>query len=326
MKLVLACLVLCAGCGFGDNLALTTGRGQCGDGKVGATEGCDDGNTIAGDGCSETCAVETSNPVCGNAVREVGEACDDGNTTAGDGCSPACMPESVCGNHAVEANEQCDDGNTLSGDGCSPTCKTEAADACTLLPQGGCSGGTPACDLKPIYDGSTECRAVTSMGTSNNHCLTGTECAKGYTCVDDLDGEGVCSRFCAVDSDCLGTGSRCVIELVDLFSLPINVSVCSNACDPYGQSGCPTNMGCIPVNATDGDYTDCRYQSGDIANGMECDSSLDCLEGSMCVGSSGTYACRAICIVGNTSSCTTGTCTGFSNPLTIGTVTYGACI
>ena len=35
--------------------------GMCGDGKVGATEECDDGNTASGDGCSPTCTNEGLN-------------------------------------------------------------------------------------------------------------------------------------------------------------------------------------------------------------------------------------------------------------------------
>ena len=325
MKLLLACLALSAGCGFGDNLSLST-RNQCGDGAVSPTEGCDDGNTLAGDGCSETCAVETDNPVCGNNVREVGEACDDGNTRSGDGCSPACMFETTCGNAMVEGSEQCDDGNTASGDGCSSTCKTESAGACTLLPQSGCSGATPACDLTSALDGTTACRAVTTMGNSNSHCTSGTGCSVGYTCVDDPSGAtGWCSRFCDTDSDCLGTGSRCVNPLLDPNNQPLNVDVCSNACDPYAQTGCPSGMGCIPVNATDGDYTDCRYQTGEQLELDPCTSTFQCEEGSMCIVKGQGAVCLRICIIGNSGSCAWGTCTPFTNPLTIGTVTYGVC-
>lgn len=324
MKLLCAWITVCLGCGFGDNLPLSSGS-QCGDSAVDAIEGCDDGNTISGDGCSDSCAVETTNPVCGNAVREVSEACDDGNTTVGDGCSPACGLESNCGNGTVEAGEQCDDRNNASGDGCSSTCRIEGAGACALVPQSGCSGSTPACDL--ASDGTTECRSVTTMGTSNSHCSASSACATGYTCVDNFDGQAVCSRFCEVDSDCLGTGSRCVIGLADDTGFPLNIDVCSNACDPYSQTGCPSGMGCTPVNTVAGDYTDCSYQRGIAFTGEACTTNGDCLSGDMCTSFSGQpKTCREICIVGNESSCTEGTCTGFGDPLTIGTVTYGACV
>src|SRR5688500_19011112 len=54
--------------------------GSCGNGRVDPSEGCDDGNIIAGDGCSPNC----SNEACGNGLQEPGERCDDNNTTNGD--------------------------------------------------------------------------------------------------------------------------------------------------------------------------------------------------------------------------------------------------
>jgi cysteine-rich repeat protein len=324
----LIALAAWAGCGFGDNGALTNhSRHTCGDSTLDIGEGCDDGNNVSGDGCSETCAAETANPVCGNGTREVGEACDDGNSVNADGCSSTCKVESVCGNGTRETGEACDDGNVASGDGCSPTCQVEAAGACSLVPQGGCSGGTPACDLDD--DGSTSCRAVTSQGTSNNHCTTDTACKAGYSCVDDGTGVAshtpVCSRFCLADADCTGTGSRCVIGLLSAGGNPLNVSVCSNACDPYAQSGCPTGMGCVARSATAGDYTDCRYM-GSKLDGQTCAATTDCLPGSACVGTGGNFTCHPYCIVGNNNTCDGGkTCVAFAGQLTIGATEYGAC-
>lgn len=321
-------LAVCAGCGFGDNGALTNrSRHTCGDSIVDVGEGCDDGNNVSGDGCSDTCAAEVANPVCGNGTREVGEACDDGNTSDNDGCSTACNVESVCGNGTREMGEACDDGNVASGDGCSPACEVEGSGACSLVPQGGCSGGTPACDVDD--DGDTECRAVTSMGTSNNHCAVDTACKAGYTCIDDGTGiaghQAWCSRFCIADGDCTGTGSRCVLGLTNSGGMPLNVNVCSNACDPYAQTGCPTGMGCIGRTATAGDYTDCRYM-GTKLDGQTCTASTECLPGSACVGSNNVYTCHAYCIVGNNNTCDVGeTCVGLVGQLTIGATEYGVC-
>lgn len=320
-------LLFVAGCGFGDNGAFSAQRTICGDAIVGLGEGCDDGNNVSGDGCSDTCAVETPNPICGNGTREVGEACDDGNTAIGDGCNASCAVESVCGNGTREQGEACDDGNTASGDGCSPTCQVEGATACGLVPQSGCSGATPACDVIDD-DGNTGCRAVTSMGTSNNHCTTDTACKDGYTCL----GDGVathtpwCSRFCEVDADCTGTGSRCVIGMQNAAGQPLNIDVCSNACDPYAQTGCPSGMGCLAATATAGDYTDCRYM-GTKPDGASCTKSTECLAGSVCAFENTVGACRSYCIVGNNNTCGVGeTCVGFTGDLTIGATEYGACL
>lgn len=313
-----------AGCGFGDNPSLTTTRHVCGDSIVDSGEGCDDGNNVSGDGCSDTCAAEVPHPICGNGTREVGEACDDGNTRNADGCSATCVVESVCGNGTREIGEACDDGNLASGDGCSPTCQVETATACSIVPQSGCSGATPACDVDD--DGDTSCRAVTSQGTSNHHCTTDTACKEGYTCL----GDGVathtpwCARFCLADGDCTGTGSRCVIGLVAQ-GVPLNVSVCSNACDPYGQSGCPSGMGCLGFSATAGDYSDCRYM-GTKLEGQSCTGHTDCSPGLTCIGSNASAVCMKYCIVGNANTCGAGkSCIGFVGNLTLGAVEYGAC-
>ena len=315
-----------AGCGFGDNPSLTnTMRAECGDGVRNDGEGCDDGNTTSGDGCSDTCAKETANPVCGNGTRETGEACDDGNATANDGCSPSCAVETICGNGTRETGEACDDGNTTSGDGCSAACQVETTSACGLVPQSGCSGATPACDLED--DGDTACRAVTSMGTSNNHCTTKTACKAGYTCLGDGNAAHTpwCGRFCNTDADCLGTGSRCVIDITSggIFT---GARVCTNACDPYADTGCPSGMGCIPRNTAGSDYTDCRYM-GEKFEDDACTATTECGSGLVCVGPVGATTCKYTCIVGNASTCLTGeVCTAYAEALIIGGVQYGACI
>ena len=318
--------LILAGCGFGDNQALgtTPTRHLCGDAIRDDDEGCDDGNTTSGDGCSELCAVETPTPRCGNGVREVGEACDDGNTAAGDGCSAQCTAEAVCGNGTREGSEGCDDGNTASGDGCSPSCQIEAATACMLVPQAGCATHQ-ACDIQDNAD--TSCRAVTSQGNSSSHCTSDTACRAGYTCTGDSNPTDApwCARFCGVDADCTGTGSRCVVALTSSAGVPLGVNVCSNACDPYAQTGCPSQMGCIVRDATAGDFTDCRYL-GTALDGHSCASVADCRPGSDCVNAGGVKTCRSYCIVGSNSTCAPSqTCVAFTPDLRIGTIHYGSC-
>jgi len=149
-----------SGSGMGD-----AGEGSqsdlCGDGIVGKTEECDDGNTKAGDGCSGACRVEpgyvcaiankpctlSDTEVCGDGKLGMHEACDDGNAQSGDGCSSTCTVESgytcdpatgkctqtqapaVCGNGLVEFGEDCDDGNSVDKDGCT-ACKTDLGYVC----------------------------------------------------------------------------------------------------------------------------------------------------------------------------------------------------
>jgi cysteine-rich repeat protein len=70
----------------------------CGDGIVGETEQCDDGNTESFDGCSEACNFECTDPTgtvcfmvrCGNGITESTEECDDGNSNDFDNCRNDC--------------------------------------------------------------------------------------------------------------------------------------------------------------------------------------------------------------------------------------------
>ncbi|MDD9954197.1 MAG: DUF4215 domain-containing protein [Candidatus Woesearchaeota archaeon] len=85
---------------------------RCGDGRVNATEACDDGNTVDGDGCSATCQVESGR--CGNGIVESGEQCDDNNIVSGDGCSATCRNEATgpsCGDGTIQAGETCEVGD-----------------------------------------------------------------------------------------------------------------------------------------------------------------------------------------------------------------------
>lgn len=312
-----------ASCGFGDNRTNQNPGEDCGDGVKDPGEGCDDGNVANGDGCSAQCAVETPNPVCGNGTREVGEACDDGNPTNGDGCSDSCTVESVCGNGTREEGEACDDNNTMSGDGCSPTCQVEQATACGLVPQSGCAANQ-ACDLAAIEDGSTACRAVTVQGTADSRCNVETACSAGFTCVEDTATVSYCMKFCNTTNDC-GTGSRCAFGLTNSSGDPLNVKVCSNNCNILAQSGCPTGTGCIGLQATAGDFTDCRVM-GNKLDGQACVSTTECLPGSLCVQDGSTATCREYCNTAGANTCGSGwSCIGFSDPLTIGGTTFGAC-
>lgn len=152
----------------------------CGDGRLGAGEQCDDGNSTGGDGCSAVCAVEplsscTGEPSacttrdCGNGVVEGDEACDAGDRNGlyrgdGTGCTAFCSLEpncrvagidgcvSACGDGMLIAPEQCDDGNASDGDGCSSTCTVEAGFTCTT---------ETLSDARPCsYDSQRQCIAL----------------------------------------------------------------------------------------------------------------------------------------------------------------------
>jgi len=94
----------------------------CGDGRVQATEQCDDGNNDNSDDCTDVC----SNAACGDGFVQGTEECDDGGTVAGDGCSATCTDEGVpaCGDGILQAGEECDDAGG-NDDGAANACRTD---------------------------------------------------------------------------------------------------------------------------------------------------------------------------------------------------------
>jgi hypothetical protein len=194
---------------------------------------------------------------------------------------------------------------------------------CALVPQDGCGSADPACDLTAADDGTLGCRAVTKQGVSNDHCSAATDCKAGYTCTHDADAndEPWCSRFCDVDTDCLGAGSRCVIELDGASNQPLGIDVCSNSCDLVEQTRCASGMACVGYSDAGGDYTDCDYV-GTAEIGDACTTALDCEAGTTCVDNE----CAAYCEVDDDFGCAGDEqCVSFTTPLVIDNVEYGSC-
>jgi fibro-slime domain-containing protein len=187
---------------------------QCGDGELGRSEACDDGNRRSGDGCEASClAIELGYAClpagsacrrivrCGDSQVSVSEQCDDGNRAGGDGCSAACKLEhgfrcegapsscvaTTCGDGKPEGAESCDDANQLPFDGCSATCQTEPV----------CRGG--AC--------------TSSCGDGlvlNEDCDDGNRTA-GDGCSADCEVEA--GFRCAMDGACAMVDGRCVMRV-----------------------------------------------------------------------------------------------------------------
>jgi len=100
--------------------------------------------------------------------------------------------------------------------------------------------------------------------------------------------------------------------------------VCSNACDPYLQTGCPSGFGCNVYENAAGDFTDCR-KMGTKSVGATCSTSSDCSPGALCVDD-GSARCRYYCKLGQSGTCPSPqTCTGFATTVQIGSTSYGFC-
>jgi hypothetical protein len=204
-----------------------------------------------------------------------------------------------------------------------------APPSCTVVPQSGCAGSAPACDITAAADGTLACRAVTAQGGATSHCPALTDCKVGFTCMGDGKGDpDYCAKFCDVDADCSpSTGSRCMNPLQGPTGHPLGVSTCSIACNPSKQTGCPSGMGCLAFDDPAGDFSDCFYM-GKTPDGDTCISDADCMPGSSCVNdATGTGACTHFCVVGNDATCPAGLqlCQAFSTPLVIAGVQYGGC-
>jgi len=240
----------------------------CGDGAIGGSEQCDDGNSVPGDGCDGVCQIEpgyrcpsagsacvyTVTMKCGNGKIEGNEICDDGNTASGDGCSSSCSAvetgytcmtpgdacvltkqPATCGNGILESGEQCDDGNTdkdaSASDGCTADCKLEQGWTCPV----------PGASCQPLmYCGDGVVQATLSEGCDDGNAVPG-------------DG---CSGLCQIEPgySCATAGQACV-----------NQWVCGNGKVDPGES-------CDDGNTTDGDG--CRANCS-VEPGYTCPKAAD---------------------------------------------------
>ncbi|HEU4404689.1 MAG TPA: DUF4215 domain-containing protein [Polyangiaceae bacterium] len=214
----------------------------CGDGRIGAGEGCDDGNADGGDGCAADCkAIENdfacpepgkacvSTVSCGDGKISGLETCDN-NPAPGDGCDAKCQVEAgwtcpvvgircqaaACGDGIIAGNEQCDDGNPKAGDGCSDKCQFESGFACPAPGQAcvptvcndGKREGTEPCDdgNNNMGDGCTPaCAVEPSCPAAGGACSS--TCGDGMHFTGDPE---ECDDGNRIDGD--GCSSDCVVE------------------------------------------------------------------------------------------------------------------
>ena len=158
----------------------------CGDGMIGGSEQCDDGNNVDGDGCSHDCMLDNGHaPMCGDGILEAGEGCDDGNTVGDDGCSAVCQSESAglpCTPHTFRCGpsgdvEVCNNAGTAWQyvSTCSTGCN---GGACT---DPTCQAGTKRCHGETVET----CNAGGTGWDAGETCTT--YCASGQCALDGLN-------------------------------------------------------------------------------------------------------------------------------------------
>jgi fibro-slime domain-containing protein len=256
----------------------------CGNAVKNPSEGCDDGNIVAGDGCSDSCVVELGylcavagqrcalNVVCGDGQMGPHEVCDDGNAAGGDGCSAdchavetyfscvtpgaPCVSTVVCGDRHVVGSELCDDGNTVSADGCSATCELELGYACRVV--------------------GASCRA---SACGDSHRVGSEQCDDGNA----LPGDG-CDDHCRVEADSVCSPNASGVDVCKKTVCGDGKTEGSEQCDdgandkPYDgcyncvrEPGC-TNSGCTSVCGDGIKFPNEACDDGNTRNGDGCSS------------------------------------------------------
>jgi uncharacterized repeat protein (TIGR01451 family) len=234
----------------------------CGNQVLDATEGCDDGNTIANDGCNATCKIENGLACNVTAPGSIG----DGSCASGT-CDPTTDHCEVvgCGDGHLAIGEGCDDGATIAGDGCDTACKIENGQPCNTIVSGetgdlSCAGG--ACDTTGGGRGVCE-----TTGCGDGHRRIGEGCDDGNTTA----GDG-CNGSCRIEtgSSCNdaapgSTGNAsCATEVCDLTNGGAGVCEVMGCGDGQLAAG----EGCDDGNAVAGDgcTTQCLIEDGGVCN------------------------------------------------------------
>jgi cysteine-rich repeat protein len=231
-----------------DGVATTSGpvwsftTGACGNGIVGAGEGCDDGNTLPNDGCSATCTVETCWACAGqpsSCAPANGAPCDDGlfctltDTCSGGACVGAgnpCAGGTECDDHCNEATDDCaepsgtpcaSDGNPCSIDRCDGAgacahvagnagvvCRSGSGDVCD--PDEVCNGTSITCPANVVQPASTVCRAAIGACDVAEHCpgVAGQPCPANAVASASVECRGVAGP-CDVAEHCDGATTIC---------------------------------------------------------------------------------------------------------------------
>ena len=301
----------------GPILRMDSGPGGPDGGPMGCTSaaGCADGLACNG---VERCVGGRCEP--GTAM-----VCDDGIACTTNGC----VEPGSC-NFAPD-DSLCAAGQTCSAaTGCVSGC---AETPCRLVaPQCGCPSGQGC-----YVDGSATRLCATAGTASEGQSCTGTSgCRAGNLCINISSGpaSNICSRFCNADFEC-ASGALCLITLGDGSggTLP-GVTLCTHACDPVRQTGCPAGAGCDIFQESAGamrTFADCAAPVGTRVQGQSCAAASDCAGGYACIdpdGPGGTpQQCMHWCLVASGFGCGGGTtCTGFSTAVRVGGIEYGVCL
>jgi hypothetical protein len=206
-------------------------------------------------------------------------------------------------------------GGGTGGGNCSPPV---AGGACDTFPQCGCGSGL-VCNVTQT-SGITSC-VLPGNVTPYNACVALNDCQGGYACVG-----GACKAFCEADPDCAQTSGACfqVNDNSSGSSVPIpGMKICSKKCAPENPAAaCGPGLSCYVDNSVTPAQTDCSTAGTATGPGVCASDNTVCAPGYVCLTSG---ACRKWCRVGFSSDCGGSACTGFTTPLIVDGLEYGAC-
>jgi hypothetical protein len=278
-----------------------------------------------GGGC--TTAAECSDGIACNGI----ERCDLGHCAAGatvscdDGVActvDMCVEPGTC---AYTPNDAvCPAGQICTASGCrTGTC---ADTPCRLTPpQCGCAAGQGC-----YAEGTTRLCETAGAGTGGSTCTTNAQCAAEYECVNfsRTTPASMCSHMCATDSGC--GGGLCIYTLDDGTGGTIpGLTLCTHPCDPVNQTGCPAGLFCTIFQEAAGamrSFTDCTAPPGGGTQYTPCAVEMDCAAGFICIDGGFGPECSHWCRYPGGTCPSGAACTGFTDPIVIGGVTYGVCI
>jgi hypothetical protein len=210
-----------------------------------------------------------------------------------------------------------DAGETVPDDDCK---RAAPSKVCGISPQCGCAP-THTCDVVDS-DGNAQC--ITAGKAPMGHPCTATAgCALGLTCIF-----GTCHAFCNDPTKaCTQPGAGACAQVSTANGTPVpNLAICRVACALHDPTSCggKTNAGIGVCFVDDEGGTDCQ-EGGSRNDGQSCSQTEGCGPGLVCVTQSTTSTCKRWCRVGQNDCGGSKTCTGFSTPVKVGDVTYGAC-
>jgi cysteine-rich repeat protein len=259
---------------------------RCGNGRLDASEECDDADGDETNGCRSDCTFTCS----GDTDCDDGGLCNGVETCSNPGtASSACLPPAApatdgtaCGSGLIcltgacsasrcgdlfldpTAGEQCEDGNTVDGDGCDADCTFTCSSAAD------CSDGQ-------LCNGAEVCG---NAGTAMSRCAAGTPATDGTSC----GGANICRGGVCTAPGC-GDGVRTGSEQCDDGNTTSGDG-CDGDCTFTCSSGAHCSDGLLcngTETCTSPGTTMSRCVAGTAAaNGTACDRDADATTRDVC--------------------------------------------